>query len=280
MRYIEVCDGRGGQQTFGSNVKCKRTFVVTVDDPTTSVSAIAQVCGINWLDQHPEFPVYCTEINAQQDGDPLHYKVEFTYDLVKPEDKQLAPWDRADKFTFSGSVASGPAILHYNQGFSSPAFIVNTAGDPLEGAEKEYSSWHIQITGSRQSFPRFIAMQYVNAVNSDSWSGMPAGTVKCQGISGQREVEQVGGEDVSYWSVSVELAYRPEGWTLKLWDIGYQQVVGGRKKKILDANMEPVSDPSALSNGVAKTNGSPPDMLTFKVYNELPFNGAFTQIPN
>jgi hypothetical protein len=35
----------------------------------------------------------------------------------------------------------------------------------------------------------------------------------------------------------------------------------------------------ALSNGVAKTAGQPPDMLTFKVYREATFTGTFTTLP-
>jgi hypothetical protein len=219
-------------------------------------------------------------MSCQNDGDPLHYKVEFTYDLIKPEDRQPMPWDRDDKFTFSGSVTSGPAFVHYNEGFSSPKFIVNTAGDPLEGAEKEQAEWRVQITGNRRSFNYGQAMAYVNAVNSDSWSGAPPGTVKCQGISGQREVEQVNNREVSYWTVTVELAYRVEGWQLKLWDVGYNEIKSGKRQKILDKMKEPVSEPVALSNGVAKSPGQPPDMLTFKIYKELPFTGAFASLPS
>ena len=279
--WREVIDGRGATQKFGESVKCKRTFIATVDDPTTPVIEIAQSIGIQWLDAHPEFPaVYVTDIATQNDGDPLHYKIEFTYDLIKPEDRQPLPWQRADKFTFSGSTTTGPAIVHYNQGFSNPKFILNTAGDPLEGAERENAEWRIQIQGNRQSFNYGQAMGYVNAVNSDSWSGAAPGTLKCQSISGTREVEQVNNAEVAYWQVTVELAYRAEGWTLKLWDVGYNELSGGKRKKILDKLNEPVSEPVALSNGVAKTPGQPPDMLSFKVYREMPFNGAFPVLPS
>jgi len=279
--WQEVIDGRGATQKFGENVKCKRTFIATVDDPTTPVVDIANSIGINWLDAHPEFDaVYCTDITCQNDGDPQHYKVEFTYDIVKPEDRQPLPWQRADKFTFGGSVTSGPAIVHYNQGWTTPKLIVNTAGDPLETAQREQAEWRIQIEGNRQTFDYTIAMAYVNAVNSDTWSGAAPGTIKCQGISGSKEVEQVNGSEVSYWKVTTELAYRPETWTLKLWDVGYNQIKSGKWGKILDKLNEPVSDPVALSNGVAKTPGQPPDMLSFKVYRELNFNGVFPTLPS
>ena len=282
--WREIIDNRGATQRFMESVKCKRSFEVTVDDPTTSVSDIANSIGIGWLAPHPEFPaVYVTDISAQNDGDPLHYKVEFTYDLIKPEDKQAGPkalpWERPDKFTFGGSITSGPAIVHYNDGFSNPKFIVNSAGDPLEGAQRDQAEFRIQITGNRQQFPYSMAMAYVNTVNSDSWSGFPAGTLKCQGISGQREIEQIDDAEVPYWSVSVDLAYRAEGWRLKLWDVGYQEIRNGKRQKVLDALNEPVSDPVALSNGVAQSPGQPPEMLTFKVYREAAFNGTFTTLP-
>lgn len=278
--HYEVIDGRGATQKFGEAVKCKRTFIATVDDPTTSVSDIANALPIKWLDPHPEFPaVFVTDISVQNDGDPLHYKVEYTYDLVRQEDRQPMPWDRADKFSFSGSVTSGPAILHYNDGFSTPKFILNSAGDPLEGAEKEQAEWRVHIEGNRQTFNYGQAMAYVNAVNSDTWSGAEAGTLKCQGISGSKEVEQVNNTEISYWKISIDIAYRVEGWRLKLWDVGYNEIVSGQRKRILDALKEPVSEPVALLNGVAKSPGSAPDMLTFRVYKELPFTGAFPPLP-
>lgn len=277
----EVIDNRGATQEFGRNVKTKRTWMATVDDPRTPVSDIANSVGIQWLDVHPEFPaVYCTQISCTNDGDPLHYRIEFTYDLILQEERAQLPWERQDKFTFGGSVTSGPAYIHYNQGFTTPKLIVNSAGDPLEGAEKECAEWRVQISGNRQTFNYAQAMAYVNAVNSDTWSGAPPGTVKCQGITGTKEVEQVGGQEVPFWSVSVDLAYRAEGWSLKVWDVGYNEIVGSQRKKILDKMKEPVSEPVALSNGVAKTPGQPPDMLTFKLYREQVFSGVFPALPS
>ena len=257
----------------------------SVDDPTTPITTIANAPGILWLSVHPEFPsIYCTDISATNDGDPLHYKVEFTYDLVKPEDRHLLPWERDPKFSFSGGVTTGPAIVHYNNGFSNPKFIVNSAGDPLEGAQKEQAEWRIQIQLNVQTFDYGKAMNYVNAVNSDSWSGAAPGTLKCQSISGQREIEQIdqGGSkvDVPYWSVTADLAYRVEGWDLKLWDVGFNEIVSGGRRKILDKLNEPVSDPVALSGGVAKSPGQPPDMLTFKVYKSAAFTGTFPPLPS
>jgi len=45
------------------------------------------------------------------------------------------------------------------------------------------------------------------------------------------------------------------------------------------AGSEPVSEPAALSNGIAKAPGQPPDMKVFRIYPMLPFNGKFPVLP-
>jgi hypothetical protein len=280
VRWTEVVDGRGGNQKFTESVRTKRSFEVTVDTPTTPLKEIADAPGVQWLDPHPEFAaILCTEIAVNEDGDPLHYRVVFTYDLVKVEDRELTPWERKPKFSYSGSITTGPAIIHYNNGFADPKFITNSAGDPLEGATKEYSEWKISIQINRQTFDRALATAYLNAVNSDVWSGCPPGTVKCQNIGGTDEIEQVAGLDVSYWAITAELAFRPEGWRLQMWDIGFNELSGGERVPVRNKIGEPVADRVALRNGQALPAGSPPDMLTFRVYSELPFNGAFPVLP-
>lgn len=275
----EIIDGLGAQQNFGENVKTKRTFMVTVDDPTTSLVEIAAAPNIKWLDAHPVFPTYCVGIDPENDGDPFHFKVSFRYDLLKPQERHKFPWQRQDKFSYDGSLASVPCFVHYNDGNNNPKLIVNSAGDPLEGLSKEQAEWTVAIRGNRQTFNKAQARQYLNAVNSDTYEDCPPGTVKCQRLAGEQEIEQVDGEEVLYWSVNTVLAYREEGWPIQTWDVGFNEIVGGQRKKILDAAGEPVSQPVALSNGVKKSPGQPPDKLTFKVYKYFPFTGVFPALP-
>ena len=275
----EVTDGLGGSQNFGESVKTKRTFAVTVDDPATSLIDIAAAPNIDWLDVHPDLPVYCVGIDPENDGDPFHYKVTFRYDLLQPQERHKLPWEREWKFSYDSATTTAPALVHYNDGNNSPKLIVNSAGDPLEGLEREQSEWVIAISGNLQTFDKSLAKAYHNAVNSDEFSGCPPGTVKCQKIAGSTEVEQVDDEEVFYWAVSTTLSYREEGWATRVWDVGFNQIVNGKRKKIVDATGEPVSAPVALLNGVARNPGEPPNMLTFKTYKSLPFTGYFPGLP-
>jgi hypothetical protein len=276
----ELFRGRGGSQKYGEVPSYKREFLVRVDTMNTSETLIAQAPGIAMLDPHPDVAeALLNDVSVTQDGDsPFHYRVSLSYGVLEDADEN--PLDRPDQFNYTGAITSGPCFIHYDDGNDSPKTIVNTAGDPLPGLEKELAEWRISITGNRADFDKSLAADYLNTVNSDSYSGLAAGTVKCQGISGSRKIELVNGSKLVYWEINVELAHRGESWRLKTWDCGFNQIVGGERKKILDAAKKELSEPVSLHLGVEKTPvGSEPDLLEFKVYKEKTFTGIFPALP-
>ena len=275
----ELFRGRGGSQKYGEVPSYKREFLVRVDTMDTSETAIAQAPGIAMLSAHPDVAAaLLNDVSVTQDGDsPFHYRVSLTYGVLEDADEN--PLDRPDQFNYTGAITSGPAFIHYDAGNNSPAVIVNSAGDPLEGLEKELAEWRITISGNRADFDKSLAADYLNTINLDTYSGLAPGTVKCQGISGSRKIELVSGSKLVYWEVNVELAHRGENWRLKTWDVGFNEIISGERKKILDAAKKEVSQPVALSGGVQKSAGQPPDMLTFKIYKEKAFTGIFPALP-
>jgi hypothetical protein len=275
----ELFRGRGGSQKYGEVPTYKREFLVRVDTMDTGETLIAQAPGIAMLDAHPDVAeALLNDVSVTQDGDsPFHYRVSLTYGVLEDADED--PLSRPDQFNYTGAITSGPAFIHYDAGNNSPAVIVNSAGDPLEGLEKELAEWRITISGNRADFDKSLASDYLNTINLDTYSGLAPGTVKCQGISGSRKIELVSGSKLVYWEVNVELAHRGENWRLKTWDVGFNEIVSTERKKILDADGKEVSQPVALSGGVQKSAGQPPDMLTFKIYKEKTFTGIFPALP-
>lgn len=278
----EMYRGRSRQNAFGETGTYSRIFLVRTDSMDTDLQDIGAAPGVNWLDSHPEDEdAKVVDSNVQQDGDsPFHYKVSFTY--KNAVDLVTLPWERPDTFAFSGSLTSAPAFWHYpnNNDNNTRAIIINSAGDPIGGLDRDEGEFAVTITGNRQPpFPYAIAQQYVGAINSDSWSGGSPKTWKCQSITGNRKIESVAGEQYVYWEVNTTIAYRATGWDLQTWDVGFNEIVNGRRVKIM-AGSEPVSEPAALSNGRAKTPGQPPDMKMFRIYPMLPFNGAFPVLPS
>lgn len=278
----EMYRGRGRQTQFGDVPVYTRVFLVRVDDMNTPLQDISAAPGPNWLDPHPENQyALLIDSSVQQDGDsPFHYKVSFTY--KSGEDIFESPFTRPDQFQFSGSLASAPAFWHYpNAGDNTTKqVIVNSAGDPIAGLDRDEGEFVVTITGNRPSpFPFVQAQQYVGAINSDTWSGGAPKTWKCLSITGSRKLEEVAGTKYLYWEVNTSVGYRNTTWDLQTWDVGFNEVVSGQRIKIKDSNLEPVSEPAALSNGRAKAPGQPPDLKVFRIYPMLPFNGAFPPIP-
>lgn len=278
----EMYRGRGRQTAYGDVPVYSRIFLVRVDDPNTAFEDIAAEPGAAWLDPHPENAnALLVDSNVQQEGDsPFHYKVTFTYKSA--EDLFDVPWERPPQFSFSGGLASAPAFWYYQNANdnSTKRIIINSAGDPIGGLDRDEGEFTISITLNKEPpFNYQQAQLYVGAINSDTWSGGAAKTWKCMSISGNRKIEEVDGEKYVYWECSTTLAYRNTGWDLQTWDVGFNEIVGGARKKIM-AGSEPVSEPAALSAGRAKTPGQPPDMLTFRIYPMRPFTGVFPLLPS
>lgn len=279
----ELYRGREWSSNYGDVPTYSRVWLVTVDDANQSLNDITNGPGISFLDVHPnDDKARCTEVRAQQEGgdSPYHYRVTFIYKGVT--DADLNPLLRPPQFSFSGSLASAPCFWHYpnNNDNSTKRVILNSAGDPIGGLDRDEAEFTVTISSNEPApFPYAKAQNYVGAINSDVYSGGAARTWKCMSISANRKIEQFMGNQWVYYEVQAALAYRGTGWDLQTWDVGFNQIVNGQRRKIM-AGSEPVSEPAALSNGIAKNPGQPPDLMTFRIYKMLPFASAFHAIPD
>lgn len=281
--------GRSRQASLDGVPQYVRVFLVRTNTTNPNMVHVSAAPGPVWRDPYPDDPnARGVEATVAQDGEsPFHYKVTLNYRYLDEDDK--IPWNRPAVYSFSGSLASAPAFWYYpnDNDNSTKRIIINTAGDPLSGLDRDEAEFSVSIQyNQKPPFDYAKAQNYVGAINSDTWSGGAPKTWKCQSIQATRKFESIAGQNpedppvkVIYFDTSITIAYRGTGWDLQTWDVGFNELVGGQRKKIL-AGSEPVSEPAALSNGVAKTPGQPPDMLTFRLYKMLPFVGTFEPIPN
>jgi hypothetical protein len=287
----EMYRGRTGSAEVSGLPTYQRVFLVrtTVVNPSIN-SAVALAPGPMWRDPYPgDDNARLVDMNVTQDGDsPYHYKVTLTYRFLDESD--VIPWLRPSQFSFSGSLTSAPAFWYYKNANDNQTkeIIVNSAGDPLTGLDRDEGEFNVTIQYNQK--PPFLygrAQDYVGAINSDTWSGGEPKTWKCQSISAVRKFEMVPGPTpvtppvrVFYFDTTITIAYRRDGWDLQTWNVGFNEIKGGKREKVL-AGSGPVSEPVALNpNGSAKAPGQPPDMLMFRIYPTLPFNGIFEPIPD
>jgi hypothetical protein len=205
---------------------------------------------------------------------------------IGTEDSDPNPLARADIWSFSTGGAAVPALAYYEgSGNGNVLPLINSAFDFFEGAMTEEAELRATISGNRAVFPIGVAASVTNAVNSDGYLGAAPYQWKCQGISGQQQVEVVNGNELKFWAVSVELAFRQSGWRLMLPNVGYNYIEGSQKKRayVIDAESGEKlasSNPVALnSNGSLKGSGVAPDILYRRVHAEVAFAPLFGTPP-
>ena len=139
--------------------------------------------------------------------------------------------------TFNRAVQAGP-----DQDFAR-----NSAGDPVDGLEEDVAMTRLTYTNSQVIAPNFQKLQeYCNTCNSVDFGGGGEYTIRCMGWSGEYDQKN------NRWSISVEFLYKPNGWQIEFYDVGFNELVNDKRRAILDLAGNPVSKPVPLDgNGQA-----------------------------
>lgn len=142
--------------------------------------------------------------------------------------------------------------------------ILNSAGEPPNPPYVETRRTLIlRYTRSELSYNPITAMDYLDHINSSSFLGAEALTVKLNKWLGkQKHFPAVGtfagGE---YWEVQYEFEWNPEGWDEEILDMGMIDADGNHIKT---ENKYPVTHPVLLKDGFKKEPTDPPQYITVK----------------
>lgn len=272
---------------FGESPTAEIKYHVTTSAPVLT-QAVLDYIGIKHGTSHPEYPYLLCSEGAVNEIDRHHVEVTYSYSVpaIGTEDSDPNPLGRADIWSFSTGGSAIPALAYFHgSGNNDVRVLVNSAYDFFEGAMTEESELRCTISGNRDAFPVGVAASVTNCVNLDAYLGAQPYQWKCQGISGQQQVEVVNGAEIKYWSVSVELAFRQSGWRLMLPNVGYNYLEGGEQKRAYVIDSESgdrvaSSNPVALNaNGSLKSPGTAPDILYRRVHREVAFAPLFGTPP-
>lgn len=286
---------RSGSGKKDEGAEWSRVFYVRTDSLTESIVDISNAPGIAFGDGHPDdsSTVMETFDVKAADGSGLLYAVTFKYKKYNPADGGEGGGGgtvtgKPPIWGGSSSVTTGPVYKDKNGNV-----MTNSAGDPLEGLEKEFADERLTLTICYASHEDWMELSrtYTNAINDAAWNGGDAKTWKCQGASKKLNIENTDGVLLVYWEVTWEFAYRADKWTLKPWDIGFAERVtddgtpsafGTKRRQIKGQDGKGVRQPVALANGMAKAAGQPPDIVNggngFLVYEELDFSAPFGEV--
>ena len=275
--------GTGVSGKYGESFTFTRKWIIRVDSPLTSRVAISRAPGIVFGAGYPDFPSHkAMEFDlTEESGDGMLWGLTVKY-YVPPLENRPNPSTGmpSDCWAGSGNTVNIPAFKDKDGNL-----IVNSAGDPLEGAERESSEFTLTLTKAFDDMAwSALAVSRSNSVNNATWNGSAARTWKVAFRSVNKKEMTVSGTDdqtKAYWEAVWEFHYRAETWDYKPWDVGFNQLVdssgnatagGNKRAAILGADKKPVKSPVALSSGIAKAAGSAPDLLQFRLYPETDFS--------
>lgn len=199
--------------------------------------------------------LYCNsrELSAYQDNDrslvmSVRYASREDGDEGEPGNDPEA-WQRVEVQTVSVTKpARGWRSLGNSKDapVSSQSPAVNSASDPVDGLEEESSMLRLTYTNANAANPHFPALHsYVNKCNFGVFSilgiGCTAYTVRCVGFNASYDQKN------NTWSVTVEMLYNPDGWEIRFYDAGFNEVRDGKRIAILDDRGNPISSPVPLN---------------------------------
>jgi hypothetical protein len=273
-----------------------RSFLVQADSPATSPNDVLAATGISLGDQLDGLTLTKFRVRPT-DGVGMLWTVTAEYEPAVPEG------GGGEEETPPGGVPGKPDIWSGSSSVTKKARYVdifdkvmtNSAGDPFEeGCLADTAENRLTLTTYRRHHNDWLAdsEKYTNSINADPWNGGERMTWKCQGCSKKLNIEQQDGGVLIYWEITWEFAYDPDTWTWKPWDIGFNETVNedgeptgygtgeaapGRRT-IKGRDGKGVRNPVALSGGVAKAPGLPPDALEFNIYFVEDFNAKFGEV--
>ena len=211
----ELHTQRQSRKSYGSDAKTehRRVYRVITDDITDgSGVALAAAALPDPTERYLNVPLQDVDCQGQDDG--FTYVVTYTYSTKSDdggEGFEPNPLNRPPEVSGGFDNQTEPYQYDIN---GDP--VSTSAGELLASAlERETSEVSISISAN-ESVSWVARYSFNNKINAASFSvdgvTIPAGLAKISGISGNKQSENVNGNNFNYWKNTYIVKVRPEGW--------------------------------------------------------------------
>lgn len=253
-----------------------RTFSVVADvTGRTTLEALAAPGVPRANEAHPQqFGLRARTFDCQQVS-PLEFRVTVGYVMpsADPNDPTQNPLAQPASVSFSAITQDVEIDEDVN---GDPIQTVN--GEPIAGVTRPFTDLAITVRRNLPTFNPLSISEYMNKVNSVTWYGLPAGTVRIMDIA----ASNVFSNDLEYWDVSITFQVRrgfgsvtdAKAWWYRTAHQGYIVDDGaGNKVYATDDNGVTVAQPVMLnlSTGVQLAAGTGA-YIEFQVLETADFN--------
>jgi len=234
--------GRQGKDGIGVTGGITRLFVVTTDNALDDMFTVRTAAGLPQIGEpHPRDPAYVVQSrDYEAAAEPsLSWNVTCEYGRSKNPDQDENPLNEPVKVSWRSR--SRDKVLEVDL---DGVPVVNSAGtlfaDPVLVTR---SLVVVTFVRNEPSFYGSYANDWVDHVNSATFSGGAPGTVKCVSIEADKQFKA----NQEYYEVTYEFWFDPDGWQPRPLNIGYQCVRDGGVKACIDADGRDAKDPQLLA---------------------------------
>lgn len=290
VSYQRIVEGSTLSGKFGESMRCVEKWSIRTDSPATSkadiLGGVTATIGVTYGTAHFEIPaLLAMEFDLSPDGrDGMRWTLTVSYYTPTPDKKPTENGIPEDVWEYNGGTTTVPAIAD-KDGNS----IVNSAGDPLEGFEKEREevSWTLTKYYEDDTSLNGDVNAFAGRINENAWAGGDPFTWKCyfkgaKKISISRLDGDADGGQLDFIESRWEFRYAEDTWNLLPWDVGFMELGGGSqagRKAILGTDKKPVKQPVALNpDGSAAADGTPPAVCNggdgFQLYEAIDWDAA------
>jgi hypothetical protein len=175
---VEVIAGTGLSGKYGETFVFSRKWKIRVDDPKTQKVLISRFVGVKFGDGHPEFADHkAMEFELSPEGkDGMRWILTVKYYVPDPKKKPKENGVPNDVWERQGGTTTYPVFVD-----ASGTSITNSAGDPLEGLEREReeTTWSFTKYYMHDDDLTTDVLAYDGKVNSATWATYGAKKWKC-----------------------------------------------------------------------------------------------------
>ena len=225
-------------------------------------------------DPHPFTPSLRVLTRSAQQTGPMYFTVTIGYQgqTADPDDPAQNPLLIPPVITF-GAITQEVEVDEDING--DPIETIN--GEPIVGVTRPFTDLVITVQRNLPSFNPASISTYMNKVNSATWYGLPAGTVRITDIQAQTVTSDV----VPYWNVSVSFQVRrgqgpvtdAKAWCHRTAHQGYIINDGGTKRIATTDDNQTVQQPVMLSLTTgAQLPAGTGAFIEFEVLESIDFN--------
>jgi hypothetical protein len=179
-----------------------RTFNMTPDSiGATPVDALAAPQLPRRNDPHPQTPILRARRFSVTQSGPLYFQVTVGYEALTtdPNDPSQSPLAQPPVISFSSITQEVEVDEDIN---GDPIQTVN--GEPLAGVTRPFTDLVITVQRNLPTFNPASISTFMNKVNSTTWYGLPAGTVRISDI----QATSVFSDDFAFWNASISFQVR------------------------------------------------------------------------